>query len=106
MSLTITDDLITGESTPHTARPVPSHPHAWQVSWLPGRHLDRNSAITAMVLADLAARDPRPGHRIWPFVQSWAAELGLTAPGAIALAAQPPAQEPALSPPDHEAEAT
>jgi len=30
-----------------------------EVSWLPGRALDRNSATTAMTLADLAGeRDP------------------------------------------------
>ncbi|MCW2931809.1 MAG: hypothetical protein JWM19_2771, partial [Actinomycetia bacterium] len=42
-----------------------------------------NEAITAMVLADLAGPDTvHDGHRLWPHVQGWAAELGLTAPDA------------------------
>jgi hypothetical protein len=102
VNLTITPDLITGEHTPHTAQPVPAS-HTWRVTWLPGRQLDRNAAITAMVLAAIAARDPHPGDRIWPFIQSWAAELDLTAPGAIALAAQPPGKEPAATSPGREA---
>jgi hypothetical protein len=71
------------------------------VSWLPGRVLDRNTAITAMTLADTAAkRDLHDRHPLWPHIQSWAAELGLTAPEAIAKASQPPIaidrqQEPA-----------
>ncbi|MCW2931847.1 MAG: hypothetical protein JWM19_2809, partial [Actinomycetia bacterium] len=53
------------------------------MSWLPGQLLDRNEAITAMVLADLAGPDTvHDGHRLWPHVQGWAAELGLTAPDA------------------------
>ena len=44
-----------------------------------------------MVLADTTAEpDLREGHRLWPHIQSWAAELGLTAPDAIAQASQPP----------------
>ena len=43
-----------------------------------------------MMLADAAARDPQPGHRLWPHICTWAAELGLTAPAAIALASAPP----------------
>ena len=46
---------MTSDQTPHTARPAPGRQHAWQVSWLPGRLLDRNTAITAMILADTAA---------------------------------------------------
>lgn len=90
MDLTITSDHISGAHTPHTARPVPGHPHAWQVSWLPGRLLDRNTAITAMVLADIAAASsPQPGDHLWPHLEGWAAEIGLTAPDALARAAQP-----------------
>ena len=57
MTLTITDHAMTSDHTPHTARPAPGHQHAWQVSWLPGRLLDRNTAITAMILADTTAED-------------------------------------------------
>ena len=90
MTLTINDTTMTSDQTPHTAR----HEHSrngWQVSWLPGRILDRNSAITAMVLADTSADDRvREGHRLWPHIQSWAAELGLTGPEALAAASRPP----------------
>jgi hypothetical protein len=59
------------------------------VSWLPGRSLDRNSAITAMTLADLTGeRDLNDRHQLWPFIQGWAAELGLTGSDAINRAAE------------------
>ena len=108
MTLTITDHGMTSDHTPHTARPAPGHQHAWQVSWLPGRLMDRNTAITAMTLADTAADTAlHPGHRLWPHIQGWAAELGLTAHDAITLASAPPekatGREPAPSPPDREA---
>ena len=81
---------MTSDQTAHTARYAPGR-NGWDVSWLPGQTLDRNSAITAMVLADTTADpDLHQGHRLWPHIQSWAAELGLTAPDAIARASQPP----------------
>ena len=90
MTLTITDTTVTSDQSAHTARQSPNG-HGWEVSWLPGQTLDRNSAITAMVLADTTADpDLHQGHRLWPHIQSWAAELGLTAPDAIARASQPP----------------
>ena len=108
MALTISDTAMTSDQTAHTARQAPSG-HGWEVSWLPGQTLDRNTAITAMVLADIAAeRDLREGHQLWPHIQSWAGELGLTAPDAIARASQPPGginrqQEQAGRQPDREA---
>ena len=108
MTLTIHDTLMTSDQTAHSARHAPSQ-HGWEVSWLPGQTLDRNTAITAMVLADITAEPGlREGHRLWPHIQSWAQELGLTAPDAIAQAAKPPDgidhhQEPATRQPDHEA---
>ena len=57
----------------------------------PGRTLDRNSAITAMILADTTAdQQVRAGHRLWPHIQGWAAELGLTGTDAVAATSQPP----------------
>jgi hypothetical protein len=59
------------------------------VSWLPGRALDRNSVITAMTLADIAGgHDLNEQHRLWPFIEGWAAELGLTGSDAINRATQ------------------
>jgi hypothetical protein len=108
MTLTINDTTITSDQNLHTARLASGRPQQWEVSWLPGQVLDRNSAITAMVLADIAGQgDLRQGHRLWPHIQSWAAELGLTGPDAIARASQPPrgldpGQEQASGQPDRE----
>jgi hypothetical protein len=91
MTMTILDDCMSSDRTPHTARLAPGDRHTWEVSWLPGRHMDRNSAITAMVLADLVASDDmKAGHRLWPHVEGWAAELALTTPEALTrIAGQP-----------------
>ena len=90
MTLTINDATMTSDQTAHTARLAPGGQHLWEVSWLPGRALDRNSAITAMTLADLASgHDLSERHQLWPFIQGWAAELGLTGSDAITRAAQP-----------------
>ena len=91
MTLTINDTTMTSNQNPHTARQAPGRQHQWEVSWLPGQILDRNSAITAMILADTAGQDDlREGHRLWPHIQGWAEELGLTGTDAIARVAQPP----------------
>jgi hypothetical protein len=90
MTLTINDATMTSDQTAHTARLAPGSQHLWEVSWLPGRALDRNSAITAMTLADrVGEADLDERHRLWPFIESWAAELGLTGSDAITRAAQP-----------------
>ena len=108
MTLRIDDTAMTSDQTAHTARQSPGR-RGWEVSWLPGQLLDRNTAITAMILADTAAEpDLHEGHRLWPHIQSWAGELGLTAPDAIARVSQPPSdpsrqQEQASRQPDREA---
>ena len=90
MTLTINDSSMTSNRTPHTAQHAPGRT-GWEVSWLPGQTLDRNTAITAMILADTTAEPGlHDGHRLWPHIQSWAAELGLTGPQAVAAASQPP----------------
>ncbi len=109
MTLTINDTTMTSDQTTHTAQQAPGLHPGWEVSWLPGQTLDRNTAITAMTLADLAGEQSlHQGHQLWPHVQSWAAELGLTAPDAIERATQPPRdidhdQERASGQPDLEA---
>lgn len=109
MTLTISDTTMTSDHSDHTARHVPDR-NGWEVSWLPGQILDRNTAITAMTLADTSAEhDLHERHQLWPPIRSWAGELGLTAPEAIARASQPPStvidrqQEPASRQPSHEA---
>ena len=109
MTLTINDTTMTSDRTAHAARQAPGLQHQWEVSWLPGQPLDRNAAITAMVLADVAGQeDLHDGHRLWPHIQSWAGELSLTAPDAIARIGQPPSDpnrhpERASGQPDREA---
>ena len=108
MTLTINDTTMTSDQTDCTARHAAER-NGWEVSWLPGQILDRNTAITAMTLADTAAeQDLHEGHRLWPHIQGWAEEVGLTAPEAIARAFQPPGdmsrqQERASWQPDREA---
>ena len=109
MTLIITDTTMTSDHSAHTARRSPDCERGWEVSWLPGQVLDRNSAVTAMVLADTAAgTDLHEGHRLWPHIQGWAAELGLTGTDAITRTAQPPGDthhdhEPPTRQPDPEA---
>ena len=87
MTVTISDTAMTSDRSHGTARHSPDR-NCWEVSWLPGQLLDRN---TAMTLADTAAEhDLDEGHPLWPHSQSWAAELGLTAPGALSRVSQPP----------------
>jgi hypothetical protein len=109
MTLKITGTTMTGDQTAHTARRASGREYGWEVSWLPGQMLDGDTAVTAMLLADVAGRGDLPaGHRLWPHIHGWAAELGLTGPDAIARAAQPPPgtdrqHEPASPQPDREA---
>jgi hypothetical protein len=94
---------MSSDQTRHTAAVVPGAvieggPTAWSVSWLPDRLLLRNQAITAMTIAEVVVThaddlaDSR--HKMWLFVDGWAAELGITGPNAVA--------EASLSPEDHE----
>jgi hypothetical protein len=97
--LTITDTEMVSDQTRHTAAVVPGAvveggPTAWAVTWLPGRLLTRNQAITAMTIAEVAAAH---GYGVadddskWRLhVDGWAAELGLSGPQATALASMSP----------------
>jgi hypothetical protein len=85
----ITGTHMSSPATPHTARAAGD---GWEVSWLPGRTLTRNGAITAMVIATIVgdrgvglADDP-----IWPHLDGWAGELGLSGADAVARASEPP----------------
>jgi len=90
MTLTINDTTMTSDQTAHTARQAPGREHLWGVSWLPGRVLDRNGAITAMVLADQAGvQDLNERHRLWPHFEAWEAELGLTGHDAVNRVSRP-----------------
>ena len=108
MTLTINDTAMTSDQTAHTARHAPDR-NGWVVSWLPSQTLDRNTAITAMTLAETTAgQDLHKGHRLWPHIEGWAAELGMAASEAITYVSQPPGdinrqQDQASRQPDREA---
>ncbi len=82
MCLMIDDDWMSSEDTTHTAT---RHGDKWEVSWLPGRRLTRDEAITAMTLAWQVTRDPAPHSARWPFIVAWAGELGLSGQEAVAM---------------------
>jgi hypothetical protein len=109
MTLTINDTTMTSDQTVHTARQAPGRQDGWEVSWLPGQVMDRNTVITAMILADTVSEGAvHEGHRLWPHIEGWATELGLTGSDAIARVSQPPndinrQHERASGEPDREA---
>ena len=64
MALTINDRTMTSDRTHHTARLAPGEQRQWEVSWLPGRRVTRNQAITAMTLAEASSpAEPRDRNR-------------------------------------------
>ena len=81
--LTINDDdgRMFCKDTPHEAVRCGDH---WEVSWLPGRELDRNQAISAITLAwEVAVNGVHGGN--WPFIATWASELGMKGSDAVAM---------------------
>jgi hypothetical protein len=90
MALDIDADRMTSEETAHFAVPTPDG-SGWSVSWLPGQILGRDQAITALTLAEVVATTELwCDSPWWPFIDEWAAELGLTGPNAILRAAGSP----------------
>ncbi len=96
-ALTITGRLMRSTDTGHTAR---QSADGWRVTWLHGRALTLAQAITAMMLAAAtASSDLHSEHPLWPHVEAWDLELGLTGPDAIARASEPPGgQDPNPAP--------
>lgn len=88
---------MTSDRTRHTARAADGG--GWTVSWLPGRTLTQNQAVTAMTIAEAVKAHADDladnGSRWWLHIDGWAAELGVTGPFAVA--------EASLSPEDREA---
>ena len=86
--ISITDTHMSSPDTLHTAIATGG---GWRVSWLPGRTLTRNQAITAMTIASIAGQGvPRADDPIWMHLDGWAAELSLAAPSAVVRACEPP----------------
>lgn len=87
MATTITDNLITSDTTTHRACRDALEPAWWWVTWLPtGQVCDRNQAITAITIAEAVAAGVKPGHQDWPLLRDLAAELGLSGKQALKLA--------------------
>jgi hypothetical protein len=86
MATKISDTEMTSDETRHTARAAEGG--GWVVSWLPGRTLTQNQAITAMTIAEAVAAHAdelgNSGSRWWLHIDEWAAEMGLTGPHAVA----------------------
>ena len=60
MSLTITNDLITSDRTPHAARRLGNHQHLYVVSWMPLYPVGRTTALAAMKIADIVGDGSQP----------------------------------------------
>jgi hypothetical protein len=97
MSLTITDQVMRSTDTPHIAECVyrgPAGNTEWRVSWLPGKPLDYNRAVTAMTIAEAAGKIPADAGpdaysaAFWTLMDSLAGELGLSGATAVTQASE------------------
>jgi len=92
----ITATEMTSTATRHTAaagpEPARYEPETWSVTWLPGRVLTRDQAITAMTIAEVVATHDLCDNSspVWLHVDGWAAELGISGPHAVTEASLPP----------------
>ena len=102
MATRISDSEMTSGLTRHTARAADGG--GWTVSWLPGRTLTQNQAITAMTIAEAVTEHADGladnGSRWWVLIDQWAAELGITGPHAVAEASLSPEDREALDGPE------
>lgn len=93
MGVRIADGEMIGDATPHRATLVDEQEGYWRVSWLPRALYERNSAISAMNLAEhVAEYGPDANHSL---IRTVAAELGTSAGEAVAAIQQPPGSRPA-----------
>lgn len=94
---TITNTEMTSTSTRHTARSVTN---GWVVTWLPGRVLTREQAVTAMTIAEMVTERADiladPSAKLWWHMNGWAGELGITGAFAVAEASLSPQDRAAL----------
>lgn len=79
MALHITDWMITSDITPETAHYIPlATGGQWILSWLPGRALTREQAVSGMVLDEiLSTPDPADGEFALELAGMRAAQLGI-----------------------------
>src|SRR5450756_1950843 len=98
MATRITGFEMSSDVTRHTARfddhAAADGNGAWIVTWLLGRLLTKNQAVTAMTIAEAVAEHADDladnGSAWWLHIDRWAAELGITGPHAVAEASLPP----------------
>ncbi|MBU3063848.1 hypothetical protein KO481_20225 [Nocardia sp. NEAU-G5] len=76
--------MMTSDLTTHIARCVGGD--RWVVSWLPGRTLSGQQAVTAMTIASTVS-DRQLGAAEWAMLDSMALELGLTGREALGMIA-------------------
>ncbi|MFJ9743952.1 hypothetical protein, partial [Streptomyces sp. NPDC101166] len=80
----VSASMMTSDLTAHIARCVGGD--RWVVSWLPGRTLTGQQAVTAMTIAS-AVTDESPSDAGWAILDGLALELGLTAREAVGMVA-------------------
>jgi len=98
MATRITGFEMSSDVTRHTARfddhAAADGNGAWIVTWLLGRLLTKNQAVTAMTIAEAVYMHADElmdnAHPWWGHIDAWAAELGLKGPHAVAEASLPP----------------
>ncbi len=81
----VSASMMTSDLTQHIARCVGGD--RWVVSWLPGRTLTGQQAVTAMTIASTVAAQP-PTEAEWALLDGLALELGLTAREAVGMVVQ------------------
>ncbi|MQY28078.1 hypothetical protein [Nocardia aurantia] len=79
----VSSSIMTSDMTRHIARCVGGD--RWVVSWLPGRTLSGQQAVTAMKLASRGDREPTEAE--WTVLDGMALELGLTGREAVLMIA-------------------
>ncbi|MGW2663267.1 hypothetical protein ACWCW7_20090 [Nocardia tengchongensis] len=80
----VSASMMTSDLTSHIARCVGGD--RWVVSWLPGRTLTGQQAVTAMTIAS-AGTGQAPSDAQWAILDGLALELGLTAREALGMVA-------------------
>ncbi|WP_330249395.1 hypothetical protein OG874_24030 [Nocardia sp. NBC_00565] len=81
----VSASTMTSDETTHMARCVGGD--RWVVSWLPGRTLSGQQAVTAMTIATTVATHDVPTGAAWEMLDDLALELGLTAREAVFMVA-------------------
>ena len=95
MSMNITAGMMTSDQTEHWAYRDAMEQSWWWVTWLPKAQVcDRNQAITAMTLCEIAAQMRASGghhldHPQWPLFCDLAGELGMAGLDALGMVDKP-----------------